>query len=67
MESPLLVKYEMVSTGLYEYVMASGRRIAMLKSISLISQFQGCEDTYPSAPQAALVGSYVPALRLTGK
>jgi hypothetical protein len=67
MESPVLGNYKMVSSGHYKFVMASTGDFEKLNSIYHISQVAGCKDTYPSVPQAALFGGYIPALRADWK
>ena len=67
MESPVLVHHEMISDGHYKYIMASPYDISKLDSIKRISEVDGCKDTYPSVPQAALIGRYIPALRADWK
>lgn len=67
MESPLSASYQPVSGGHYKFVRASAREISKLDSIKKLSQTAGCKDTFPSVPQAALVGNYMPALRADWK
>ena len=67
MESPLLVPHDMVLAGHYHFIRVSPREADMLASLSRIAAVSGCKDTYPSAPQSALLGRYDPALRADWK
>jgi hypothetical protein len=67
MNGPLLEKYEMVQSGHYKFIWASKTDIEKLESIKNLSKQSGCKETYPAAPQAALVGGYTPYMRADWK
>jgi hypothetical protein len=57
----------MITEGHYKYVYASDREISKLRSLKAIANVPSCKDTYPSVPQAALLGKYIPPLRADWK
>jgi len=67
MENPFFEQYQMVQSGHYKYIFAEKSAVAKLQSINKISKISGCKDTYPSVPQAALLGGYIPPMRADWK
>jgi hypothetical protein len=67
MDSPLMEGHKMIQSGHYKYVWASKVDFEKLSSIERISELEGCKDTYPSAPQSALIGGYAPFMRADWK